>query len=204
MLVYVHQRVKALLRMANLPATCWPLAATYAAKHQRNLALNNLEDKDLVFGAPTHVKFKMFGQGGRYDLMERWEEGKYVGYSEDVVRGKVVRLPSGSYNTSVHIRPHLVDADDLVEMGPLEMDFWSSFFVVLKFRNAGFQSCRYLVGSQYKCRRRRRKRKLCPNACALKQADFPEWEAAAMYATVGRRSSAAILAAKASKSESLT
>ncbi|CAE7879419.1 RE1 [Symbiodinium microadriaticum] len=118
----IKRRVKALLRSASLPMSCWPSAAEFAARRQRDLALGNYEDKDLPYGAPTHVKYKRFGEGGRYDLLERWKEGTFVGYSNDVARGKVVRHSDGSYTTSVHIRPYLIDVDDLVEFGPHEVE----------------------------------------------------------------------------------
>ncbi|CAE7369874.1 GIP, partial [Symbiodinium sp. CCMP2456] len=102
--------------------SCWPLAAEFAARRQRDLALGNHEDKDLPFGAPTHVKHKQFGQGGRYDLLERWCEGVFVGYSNDVKNGRVVRHSDGTYTTSVHIKPYLFDPGDLVEFGPYEME----------------------------------------------------------------------------------
>ena len=75
----IKRRVKALLRSAHLPMSCWPSAAEFAARRQRDLALGNFEDKDLPYGAPTHVKYKRFGEGGRYDLLERWKEGVFVG-----------------------------------------------------------------------------------------------------------------------------
>ncbi|CAE7211932.1 GIP, partial [Symbiodinium necroappetens] len=118
----IKRRVKVLLRTSGLPATCWPVAAEFAARRQRDLALGNYEDKDLAFGAPTHVKYKRFGEGGRYDLLERWKEGLFVGYSNDVKSGRVVRHGDGSYTTSVHIRPYLVDSDDLVQLGPHEVE----------------------------------------------------------------------------------
>ena len=118
----IKRRVKALLRSAHLPMSCWPSAAEFAARRQRDLALGNFEDKDLPYGAPTHVKYKRFGEGGRYDLLERWKEGVFVGYSNDVTRGKVVRHNDGSYTTSVHIRPYLIDPEDLVEFGPYEVE----------------------------------------------------------------------------------
>ena len=118
----IKRRVKVLLRTSGLPATCWPVAAEFAARRQRDLALGNYEDKDLAFGAPTHVKYKRFGEGGRYDLLERWKEGLFVGYSNDVKNGRVIRHGDGTYTTSVHIRPYLVDSDDLVQLGPHEVE----------------------------------------------------------------------------------
>ncbi|CAE7339861.1 RE1 [Symbiodinium sp. KB8] len=116
----IKRRVKVLLRTSGLPATCWPVAAEFVARRQRDLALGNYEDKDLAFGAPTHVKYKRFGESGRYDLLERWKEGLFVGYSNDVKGGRVVRHGDGAYTTSVHIRPYLVDSDELVQLGPHE------------------------------------------------------------------------------------
>ncbi|CAE7452429.1 GIP, partial [Symbiodinium necroappetens] len=118
----IKRRVKTLLRSAGLPMACWPSAAEFSARRQRDLALGNYEDKDLPYGAPTHVKYKRFGEGGRYDLLERWKEGVFVGYSNDVARGRVVRHSDGSYTTSVHIRPYLIDTEDLVEFGPHEVE----------------------------------------------------------------------------------
>ena len=118
----IKRRVKVLLRAANLPASCWPSAAEFAARRQRDLALGNYEDKDLPYGAPTHVKHKQFGQGGRYDLLERWREGTFVGYSNDVKNGRVVRHDDGSYTTSVHIKPYLFDPGEIADLGPHELE----------------------------------------------------------------------------------
>ena len=118
----IKRRVKVLLRAANLPVSCWPSAAEFAARRQRDLALGNYEDKDLPYGAPTHVKHKQFGQGGRYDLLERWKEGTFVGYSNDVKNGRVVRHEDGTYTTSVHIKPYLFDPGEIAEFGPHELE----------------------------------------------------------------------------------
>ncbi|CAE7224257.1 RE2 [Symbiodinium sp. CCMP2592] len=118
----IKSRVKTLLRAASLPMSCWPLAAQFSARRQRDLSLGDRADEAVPFGAPVHVKHKRFGEGGRYDLAERWRSGKFVGYSSDVRGGRVVRHDDGSYTTSVHIKPYLVDSDDLVEQGPFEME----------------------------------------------------------------------------------
>ena len=118
----IKRRVKVLLRAANLPVSCWPSAAEFAARRQRDLALGNYEDKDLPYGAPTHVKHKQFGQGGRYDLLEGWKEGIFVGYSNDVKNGRVVRHEDGTYTTSVHIKPFLFDPGEIAEFGPHELE----------------------------------------------------------------------------------
>ena len=108
----IKSRVKVLLR--SLPMSCWPLAAEFTAKRQRDLALGDRTDEHLPFGAPVHVKHKRFGEGGRYDLAERWRSGAFVGYSGDVRGGRVARHDDGSYTTSVHIKPYLIDSDELV------------------------------------------------------------------------------------------
>eukprot|EP00439_Symbiodinium_sp_Y106_P074920 s344_g14.t1 len=102
--------------------SCWPLAAEFTARRQRDLALGDRIDENLPFGAPVFVKHKKFGEGGKYDLAERWRPGTFVGYSGDVRGGRVVRHEDGSYTTSVHVKPFLVDSDDLVEHGPHEME----------------------------------------------------------------------------------
>ncbi|CAE7737410.1 GIP [Symbiodinium sp. CCMP2592] len=118
----IKNRVKVLLRTASLPMSCWPLAAEFSARRQRDLALGDRTDEGLPFGAPMHIKHKRFGGGGKYDLAERGRSGTFVGYSGDVRGGRVVRHGDGSYTTSVHIKPYLVDSDELVEHGPFEME----------------------------------------------------------------------------------
>ncbi|CAE7714237.1 unnamed protein product, partial [Symbiodinium necroappetens] len=85
-------RAKQLLHATGLPRQLWPMAMTYAAF------------------------------GGRHDLELRWAKGRYVGPAQDIPRGSVVRLDDGGYVTSVHLRPHLVDADQLVDLVPHEVD----------------------------------------------------------------------------------
>ena len=99
----LKQRARTLLRAASFPRTLWPAAMTFAAEYQRRAALG-----------------KVFGVGGHHDLDEKWLEGRFVGWSEDVVNGHVVRLDSGGYITTAHVRPFLVDSDQLVAMEPYE------------------------------------------------------------------------------------
>ena len=105
----LKRRTRTLLRSSGLPKSCWPLAMAYAAGRQRALALDQKHELDIPFGTVVHCKAKMFGEGGKFDLKERWLEGKFAGWSEDVVHGKVVRM-----------RPFLVDSDALVELEPME------------------------------------------------------------------------------------
>ena len=43
-----------------------------------------------------------------------------MGWSDDVAHGKVVRLDSGGFVTTAHMRPFLVDSDELVALDPME------------------------------------------------------------------------------------
>ena len=114
-------RAKTLLRASGLPPDCWALAMRFAAAKQRMAALNLKDDSDgASFGAVVHCKAKLFGEGGRHDLKETWTQGRFVGWSDDVAHGKVVRLDNGGFITTTHIRPFLIDADDLVALDPLE------------------------------------------------------------------------------------
>ena len=117
----LKNKAKTLLRASGLPPDCWALAMRFASAKQRMAALGLKDDADgASFGAVVHCKAKMFGEGGRYDLKETWTQGQFVGWSSDVAHGKVVRLDSGGFITATHIRPFLIDADDLVALDPLE------------------------------------------------------------------------------------
>ncbi|OLQ10709.1 Retrovirus-related Pol polyprotein from transposon TNT 1-94 [Symbiodinium microadriaticum] len=114
-------RAKQLLHATALPRQLWPMAMTYAAFAQRETTLSRAKDL-LPFGTPTHIRTKVYGTGGRHDLELRWAKGRYVGPAQDIPRGSVVRLDDGGYVTSVHLRPHLVDTDQLVDLVPHEVD----------------------------------------------------------------------------------
>ena len=116
----LKQRARTLLRAASLPRSQWPAAMTFAAEYQRRAALGMLADTSPPFGAVVHCRAKVFGVGGHHDLDEKWLEGRFVGWSEDVVNGHVVRLDSGGYITTAHVRPFLVDSEQLVAMEPYE------------------------------------------------------------------------------------
>ena len=55
---------------------------------------------------------------GSWDL--RWKPGTYMGPSLDVLGGHVIRLDDGSYTTTKHVRPNLVDPNKLVDFGHYE------------------------------------------------------------------------------------
>ncbi|CAE7215721.1 GIP, partial [Symbiodinium necroappetens] len=112
---------KVLLGSSGLPRECWPLAMSYAAYRQRQRAMGQ-PCKDPPFGTKVAVKSKVFGTGGSYDLDPRWREGKFVGRSSDVTNGLVVRYEDGSFVTSCHVRPGLVDAEAAVDPEPVELE----------------------------------------------------------------------------------
>ncbi|CAE7189867.1 TY5A [Symbiodinium sp. KB8] len=114
-------RAKQLLHASGLPRQLRPMAMTYAAFAQRETEFNRTKSL-LPFGTPTHIRTKVYGAGGKHDLELRWAKGRYVGPAQDIPRGSVVRLDEGGYVTSVHLRPHLVDADHLVDLVPHEVD----------------------------------------------------------------------------------
>ena len=116
----LKRRTRTLLRAASLPRSLWPAAMTFASEYQRRAALGILAESTPPFGTVVHCRSKVFGVGGHHDLNEKWLEGRFVGWSEGVVNGHVVKLDSGGYITTAHVRPFLVDSDQLVAMEPYE------------------------------------------------------------------------------------
>ena len=115
----VKAQARKLLTASSLPRSCWAMAAVYATWARREAQLGR-EQEVLPFGTPAHVRSKVYGTGGRYDLDLRWRNGRYVGPSLDVRGGHVVLFEDGSFLTSAHLRPHLVDSDKMVDLGKYE------------------------------------------------------------------------------------
>ncbi|CAE7790169.1 TY2B-GR1, partial [Symbiodinium necroappetens] len=63
----------------------------------------------------------VYGTGGRYDLDSRWKAGQYVGPSLEVRGGHVIRFDNGAFMTSTHLRPYLVDSDQIVDLEEYEV-----------------------------------------------------------------------------------
>ena len=118
---FVKAMARTLLTAARLPAECWPLAMSYAVHKQRLEALGKGESLP-SFGSPVHVRTKVYGRAGRYDVENKWRQGVYVGPSSDVQHGHCVRFPDGTFVTSLHLKDHLVDADALVDLVPREVE----------------------------------------------------------------------------------
>ncbi|CAE7744641.1 unnamed protein product [Symbiodinium pilosum] len=115
-------RTKTLLRAAGLDTCCWPYAMVFAAFQQRECALGR--DKHVIpFGSPVMVKNKVYGTGGHFDLEDRWQGGVYVGPSQELRQGHIVRFPSGRIVTSLHLRANVEDPDSEVPLPPVEAAF---------------------------------------------------------------------------------
>ncbi|CAE7892782.1 RE1, partial [Symbiodinium necroappetens] len=112
--------VKRLLASSGLGKENWAMAAGYAAQCQLERVLKQ-STSTLPFGTKVHVRSKVYGTGGRYDLDSRWKAGCYVGPSLDVRGGHVVLLENGAYMTSTHLRPYLVEPDKVVELDEYEL-----------------------------------------------------------------------------------
>ncbi|CAE7207099.1 RE1 [Symbiodinium natans] len=109
---WMKNQAKRLLLSTPVPRSCWTAAMTYSAWAQRERAMGRGADL-LPFGSRVHLRSKVYGTGGKYDLNSRWKPGYYVGPSVDVRGGHVVRCDDGTYLTSQHLRPNLVDSDKL-------------------------------------------------------------------------------------------
>ena len=116
---WVKAQARKLLTASSLPRSCWAMAAFYATWARRETQLGRGQEV-LPFGTPVHVRSKVYGAGGKYDLNLRWRHGRYVGPSLDVRGGHVVLFEDGSFLTSAHLRPHLVDSDKIVDLGKYE------------------------------------------------------------------------------------
>ena len=112
--------VKRLLAASGLGKENWAVAASYAVQDRFEKILKKSSSM-LPFGTKVHVRSKVYGTGGRYDLDSRWKAGTYVGPSLDVRGSHVIRFESGAYMTSTHLRPRLVEPDKFVELDEYEV-----------------------------------------------------------------------------------
>ena len=117
---WIKSSVKRLLGATDLPKDTWAVAANYAAQDRMERLLRQSSSM-LPFGTRVHVRSKVYGTGGKYDLDSRWKAGRYVGPSLDVRGGHLVRFESGAYMTSTHLRPHLVDPDKVIDLDEYEV-----------------------------------------------------------------------------------
>ncbi|CAE7938539.1 TY1B-JR1 [Symbiodinium necroappetens] len=66
------------------------------------------------------IKAKVFGQGGKFDLNNKWDTGCFVGPSTEVRGGYVVRDVNGRYLTTMHMKKDVVNVEEIV--GPIEAE----------------------------------------------------------------------------------
>ncbi|CAE6961298.1 RE1, partial [Symbiodinium sp. CCMP2456] len=118
---FVKAEARLLMTTAQLPKQTWPLAMRYATARQRHKALGRTDELP-CFGTPVHVRTKIYGRAGKYDVDNKWAQGVYVGPSEDVQHGHVVRFPDGTFVTSLHLKQKLINADELVDLEPREVE----------------------------------------------------------------------------------
>ena len=111
---FVKNEAKSLLTAAKLGKENWPLAMRYAVHRQRHRILGK-EEPLYQFGCPVFVRTKVYGRAERYDLDNKWQQGIYVGPSEDIAHGYVVKFQDNTFVTSQHMKANLVDTDSLVD-----------------------------------------------------------------------------------------
>ena len=117
---WTKSSVKRLLSAAKLGNENWAVAANYATQERFERMLKGSSSM-LPFGTKVHVRSKVYGTGGRYDLDSRWKAGQYVGPSLEVRGGHVIRFDNGAFMTSTHLRPYLVDSDQIVDLEEYEV-----------------------------------------------------------------------------------
>ncbi|CAE7216076.1 Cfap91 [Symbiodinium sp. CCMP2592] len=110
----LKRRARTLLQCSGLPTSCWPLAMGHAAWAQRECALERASSV-IPFGAHVNIKAKVFGQGGKFDLNNKWDSGCFVGPSTELRGGFVVRDKNGRYLTTMHMKTNVVDVDEVVK-----------------------------------------------------------------------------------------
>ncbi|OLP91876.1 Copia protein [Symbiodinium microadriaticum] len=118
---FVKSEAKCLLTAAKLGKENWPLAMRYATYRQRVRTLGKTENLP-QFGCPVFVRTKIYGRAERYDMENKWKQGVYVGPSDDVAHGHVVKFEDNTFVTTQHMRTDLVDTDALVELEPREIE----------------------------------------------------------------------------------
>ena len=117
---WVKSSVRKLLAATDLPKETWAVAAHYATQDRMERMLRRSSSM-LPFGTKVHVRSKVYGTGGKYDLDSRWKAGRYVGPSLEVNGGHMIRFENGAYMTSTHLRPHLVHPDTVVDLEEYEV-----------------------------------------------------------------------------------
>ena len=121
---YLKGQARKLLRTAGLDTSFWATAMLTAAHHQREGCLRPKDYRPpCPYGTKVAIKHKIYGQGGRLDLLPRWMKGIYLGPVWDVGQGSAVYdEESRRITVTTHIRPNLYDAGTAAEAPTLEVE----------------------------------------------------------------------------------
>ena len=121
---YLKGQARKLLRTAGLDTSFWATAMLTAAHHQREGCLRPEDYRPpCPYGTKVAIKHKIYGQGGRLDLLPRWMKGIYLGPVWDVGQGSAVYdEESRRITVTTHIRPNLYDAGTAAEAPTLEVE----------------------------------------------------------------------------------
>ncbi|CAE7749536.1 RE1, partial [Symbiodinium sp. CCMP2456] len=116
-------RAKVLLDEAKIPMKFWTLAMQHAANRRIYDRLGLQKPQLLPFGSEVMIKRKIYGNNKKYDLMDRWEKGKYLGLSDSIKGGSIVLRPSGVVTETLNLKMDVVDPHVLLsEPRETEMD----------------------------------------------------------------------------------
>ncbi|CAE7908879.1 RE1 [Symbiodinium sp. KB8] len=102
-------RAKVLLAEAGIPLKYWTLAMQHAANRRLHDRLGLTKPMLLRFGSKVMIRRKIFGNNKKYDLTDRWEEGKYLGLSDTIKGGAVVLRATGAITETLNLREGVVD-----------------------------------------------------------------------------------------------
>ena len=114
---FMKGQARKLLRAAELDTSFWATAMLTAAHHQRESVLQpETYEPPCPYGSRVAIKRKVYGQGGRLDLIPRWTKGIYLGPVWDVGKGSaVLDETSKRITVTTHIRPNLRNAESVAE-----------------------------------------------------------------------------------------
>ncbi|CAE7888738.1 RE1 [Symbiodinium microadriaticum] len=110
-------RAKVLLAEAQVDVKFWTLAMQHAANRRIYDRLGITKPPLLPFGSKVMIRRKIFGNNKKYDLTDRWEEGKYLGISDTIKGGAVVLRSTGALTETLNLRTGVVDPKVLLSTG---------------------------------------------------------------------------------------
>ncbi|CAE7610819.1 TY4B-J [Symbiodinium sp. CCMP2456] len=102
-------RAKVLLAEADVNVKYWTLAMQHAANRRTHDRLGISKPLLLPFGSKVMIRRKVFGNNKKYDLTDRWEEGKYLGMSDSIKGGAVVLRASSALTETLNIRTGVIN-----------------------------------------------------------------------------------------------